>query len=230
MKSLKTTHLLTLCGMVALTASCAHAQSFFNRKTNGEGQRVNGDSQHRELSMLYVTVPEPKQFVLHDLITIIIDETSRSQSSQSLETSKEFDLEGSLEEFPSLRNLLELQLRNGDSQNEANVRLGGSHESTNEGDFERSDRFTARVTAEIIDVKPNGTLVLEAKKTISNNKGEVQTIVLSGVCRQEDITRDNTVASYNMANLNVFQRTEGEVHKAGTKGLIPKVLEAIFNF
>ncbi len=226
------------CALAALTlglvSTHAHAQSLFERDWQ-QASRQNGtldaDAELRRLSMIYVRVPEPRKFAIHDIITIIIDETSRTESSQSLETEKEFDLNGSLSEFPSLRHLLELQLQNGDSTRlPMRVGVSGEHESTNEGDFERTDRFTARVAATVIDVKPNGTLVLEAKKTISNNQGELQTIVLSGMCREEDVSIDNTVASYNMANLNVFQRTEGEVHKAGTKGLIPRVFEAIFNF
>jgi len=227
MKALPSLAILAL----ACSAGSVQAQSLFNRSFNSEGQALaDPDRELRQLSLIYVRVPEPKAFVQHDIITIIIDETSRTQSSQKLETEKEFDLSGALEEFPSLRKLLDLQLKAGDNNDLASVRVGGQHESTNQGKFERSDRFTARVAATVIDVKPNGTLVLEAKKTVSNNQGELQTIVLSGVCRQEDVSRDNTVASYNIANLSVYQRTEGQVHKAGTKGLIPKVLEAIFNF
>ncbi len=224
----------SLAACLLATSGGAHAQSLFeqrwNQPTDARGI-PDADAELSRLSMLYVGIPEPREYAIHDIITIIIDETSRSQSNQKLETEKDFDLSGSLSEFPSLRHLMELQFQNGDSTRlPMNVGVGGSHESTNEGDFERTDRFTARVAATVIDVKPNGTLVLEARKTISNNQGELQTIVLSGLCRQEDVSTDNSVASYNMADLNVFQRTEGEVHKAGTKGLIPKVFEAIFNF
>lgn len=220
--------------VVLAVAGVARGQSLFNqeRVVPVTAQGVpDPDADLRRLSLLYVGVPEPREFAIHDIITIIIDETSRSKSKQTLDTEKEFKLNGALTQFPSLRHLLETQLQNGDSTSlPARVDANGKHESTNEGEFERTDRFTARVAAHVIDVKPNGTLVLEAKKTISNNQGELQTIVLSGICRQEDVGADNTVASYNIADLNVFQRTEGEVHKSGTKGLIPKVLEAIFNF
>ncbi len=220
--------------VLALASGLAQGQSLFNQERAGPVTALgvpDPDADLRRLSMLYVGVPEPREYAIHDIITIIIDETSRSRSTQTLETEKEFRLDGALTQFPSLRHLLETQLQNGDSTRlPLRVGANGKHETTNEGEFERRDRFTARVAAHVIDVKPNGTLVLEARKTISNNQGELQTIVLSGMCRQEDVSVDNTVASYNIADLNVFQRTEGEVAKSGTKGVIPKVLEAIFNF
>lgn len=217
-----------------IAGPAAMAQSFFNVEHGAPALRSDGRpdaaASLRAHSMLAIELPPPKEFRVHDLVTILIDEVSRAESSQSLETQKDFELEGALEQFPSIRHLLEAQLETGDSNPVVEVGARGEHESTNEGEFRRSDRFTARLTAEIIDVKPNGTIVLEAKKAISNNKGELQSIVLSGVCRQEDISEDNTVSSANIADLRIFQRTEGEVHKGGTKGLIPRVLETIFNF
>lgn len=223
-----------LLAALAAPAAPAAAQSFFNAEhapppLRGDG-RPDPAASLRSHSLLAIELPPPREFRVHDLVTILIDEVSRAESSQSLETQKDFELEAALEQFPSLRHLLEAQLETGDSNPVVEVGARGETESTNEGQFRRADRFTARLTAEIIDVKPNGTIVLEAKKAISNNQGELQSIVLAGVCRQEDISADNTVSSSHIADLRIFQRTEGEVHKGGTKGLIPRVLETIFNF
>jgi len=87
-----------------------------------------------------------------------------------------------------------------------------------EGDAERSDRFIARVTAEIIDVKPNGTLVLEARKSVAFGR-ESKSIVLSGTCREEDVSDANTVTSSQLANLTVVQEMEGDVDRSSKKGL-----------
>ena len=58
------------------------------------------------------------------------------------------------------------------------------------GNYTRNDSFSMKIQAEIIDVKPNGTLTIEARKTIDKN-GETQSTVLSGVCRIADITQNN---------------------------------------
>jgi flagellar L-ring protein precursor FlgH len=183
----------------------------------------------RGTSLLYIEPPKPTEFAVHDLVTIIVEETTRSEASQTLETNKTYDINAAMEQFPSLRHLLELQVQNGDSQREANLGVNFDSDFKGEGDYERTDRFVARITAEVIDVKPNGTVVVEARKRIDKD-GEIQTIILSGTCRREDVTTQNTVLSSQLADLTVSMKTEGQVTKAGKKGIIPRALEGLFNF
>ncbi len=220
------------CGAASAGAPAALAQSFYTRPLEipaGETGAPDPSAPLRSVSMMFVEVPEPRQFDVHDLITIIIDETSRAESNQSLDTKKDYDLSGSVSEFPDLMQLLELRLEPGERSPLAELGIESNQKFKSEGDAERTDRFIARVTAEIIDVKPNGTLVLEARKAVAHGR-EKKTIVLSGTCRQEDVTNANTVSSSQLADLNIVQTTEGDVDRAAKKGLIPRVLETIFNF
>lgn len=180
-------------------------------------------------SMIVVRPPRPRLFEKHQLITIIVDESSRATAEQSLETEKKYNLDAALTHFPSLEQLLELQIENGDSEGQALLELANRHKYEGDGTYERQDRLVARITAEIIDVKPNGLLVLEARKHIEKDE-EKQTMILSGMCRQEDITQNNTVASSQLADLSLVVHHEGRVREAARKGLIPRVLEAIFAF
>ena len=125
--------------------------------------------------------------------------------------------------------LLELRLRQGALSNEALINTDLSNEFKGEGDYERTDRLSTRVTAEILDIKPNGTLVLQARKRIDQN-GESQEYVLSGVCRQEDITTSNTILSTQVADLAVAITNDGEVREAARKGWITRIFEGIFDF
>lgn len=183
----------------------------------------------RGTSLLYIEPPKPAEFAVHDLVTIIVEETTRSEASQTLETNKTYDINAAMEQFPSLRHLLELQVQNGDTQRTADLGVNFDSDFKGEGDYERTDRFVARITAEVIDVKPNGTVVVEARKRIDKD-GEIQTIILSGTCRREDVTTQNTVLSSQLADLTVSMKTEGQVTKAGKKGIIPRALEGLFNF
>ncbi|MEL7474301.1 MAG: flagellar basal body L-ring protein FlgH [Planctomycetota bacterium] len=183
----------------------------------------------RGVSMLVVIPPPPVEFKRHDLVSIIVDEISTTTARHELETTKEYDTTAEFGPFPSLRHLLELQLQNGDSSRTAELGLRGDNEFTGEGEYTRDDRFTARVQAEVIDVKPNGNLVLEARKTIIRDN-EVQIIVLAGVCRGADISQQNTVLSSQIADLTIAMRNEGDVREAAKKGLIPRFLETVFNF
>lgn len=69
----------------------------------------------------------------------------------------------------------------------------------------------------MIDVKPNGNLVVEARESRTSDK-EVTTMVLSGTCRAEDITKNNTIQSAQLADLTVRIEHEGNVKESGEKG------------
>ena len=181
------------------------------------------------VSLLWVPEPEPRVFQKHDIITIIIDEVSTQTSSQTLETEREARMRANLNAMLDLTSLLELRIEQGDTSNLNLIDMDARREFTGEGDYERQDRFSARITATVLEVKPNGTLVLEASKRIAKDK-EIQTIVLSGVVREDDITRQNTVLSSQMANLDITSHHEGEVRDAAKKGLITRVLDSVFAF
>jgi flagellar L-ring protein precursor FlgH len=182
----------------------------------------------REYSYLYLEPPKPATFDVHDLITIIIDENSRQSSEQSLETEKEGTLQVDISQFPSLPMLAEMQLENGIGT-PIEVDLTGTREYEGDGSYERSDRIQDRIQAEVVDVKPNGTLVLEARAFRDSN-GESQLVVLSGVCRREDVTTSNTVMSSQLANKVLIIENEGEIDDAASKGWITRVLDTVFAF
>lgn len=181
------------------------------------------------VSLIAVTPPPPKTFKKNDLIEIIINESSLQKHEQSLDTKKDYTTKSELTKIPSLHDLAELQLRNPANQSKANLELTSNNKFKGEGQYERTDRFTARITAVVLEVKPNGTLVLEAKKSFTSNKEETA-MIMSGVCRSEDITVQNTVQSAQMANLSLTVKNEGDVKDASRKGFIPQVLDTIFNF
>src|SRR5690606_24123486 len=101
-------------------------------------------------------------------------------------------------------------------------------EFTGDGAQERRDTITARITAKVLDVKPNGQVVLEARSSIISD--EEQVMLISGVCRAEDITLTNTVQSTQLADLRLEIHHSGELREAAKKGVLTKLLDTIFNF
>lgn len=224
-------------GLALALAASARGQSLFRPRdetprpaSNDPNEpRVPPNDDLRMSSMLYIDPPRPRQFGLHEQIMILIDENSQQSSNESLETKKDFKLDSKIKSMPSLKDLIEGELRTGASDP---ILTAGAEDKRNfkgEGTYSRNDRLTARIAATVIDVKPNGLLVLEARKTISSN-GETKTLVLSGIARREDVTTSNTVLSSQLADLSLIQNTEGELRDASSKGWISRVLEAIFDF
>ena len=183
-------------------------------------------------SLAAVRLPEPQQFAVNDLITIIIRESIQSESESELGTAKDFSIQGLLSAFPSLqlKDLVNLQLRPSDfDDGQPQVSFNINHDFEGEGEYERSDTFTTRLTARIIDIKPNDTLVLEARKYIRSDKESVK-IIMTGTCRKEDISANNSVLSTQIYDLHLVKEHEGELRDATKKGLITKFFELLFNF
>jgi flagellar L-ring protein precursor FlgH len=226
---------LPACVMLALVgglAPAAAAQSLFLQpiaQPLDESNQPDTQAHIRSASLLFVQKPKPKQFAIHDQVTIIIDERSTVSADATLDTKKDYDLSAALTKFPSLQAFLEGQIENGDSQSRADLGINSKNKFKGEGTYDRTDKFSARITATVIDVKPNGVMVLEARKTIQKDK-ETSLLILSGTCRRDDVTDANTVLSTQLADLNLITKNEGQVKDSSTKGFIPRVLEAIFNF
>lgn len=184
----------------------------------------------RETSFTTVRAAEPRMFQVHDLVQIIVRENSEAESSSSLETEKEAEWDGELDAFPrlALSDLIDFKLRPGEFD-PVELRAQYNQEFQGEGEYERKDSVSDRITARVIDVKPNGLLVLEARKEVVNDQEEL-TLSLTGTCRAEDVSIDNTVLSTQLYDLRLDKQHKGELRKTAKKGILTKVLEGLFNF
>ncbi|MCA9305796.1 MAG: flagellar basal body L-ring protein FlgH [Phycisphaerales bacterium] len=182
------------------------------------------------VSLFHVEPPEPVTFKQNDLVTIIISERSQIDRTQKLEGDKSVDANGQVVSFPDLVKLLtELRAENGRESNLPKVNFDFESTYDGEGKYKRDDKLTARLTARVLEVKPNGTLLLEARTAIKTDD-EDQVMVLSGVCRPEDITNFNTVQSNQMFDLNLVIENKGTVAKNAEKGILTKIFDTIFAF
>ncbi|MHC4416529.1 MAG: flagellar basal body L-ring protein FlgH [Planctomycetota bacterium] len=204
----------------------------------GAGQAAppaaGGPHELQAVSMFAVAEPETRPFQKHDLIQIVVRETSLAKSSQELETEKEAKLEGEITAWPTfqLDELYDLIIKAGRETDAADLpKLDAQFkkEFTGDGEYERRDDFTARLTAEVIEVLPNGNLVLESRTRIKTDEEE-STLKVTGICRQEDVTLANTILSNQLHDLRIEKIHHGELKKTNEKGLITKILDAIFAF
>lgn len=181
-------------------------------------------------TIAYAARPEPREFAEQDLVTIIIRESFEAELESEISTEKGVNYDGAISNFPhlTLKDLLDAQLRPGNSPA---VELGIDYNSEfeGEGEYGRSDSMIGRVQARIIEVKPNGTLVLEARKTLINDE-ERSVLVATGICRAEDITAENSVLSSVIYDLTVEKQHEGSLRDSGRKGLFTRILDFLFNF
>lgn len=97
-----------------------------------------------------------------------------------------------------------------------------SSEYTGGGDITNRQTMTARAAVTVIDVLPNGNMVVEGVRVVRFG-GETQYASLRGVVRPVDLTKENTVLSSNIADAQVEFVTEGSLTEAQKKGWLARL-------
>ncbi|MDB5327699.1 MAG: flgH [Phycisphaerales bacterium] len=174
-----------------------------------------------DMNYFAVAEQKPKTLLKHDLVTIVISEQSEFKSDGTTDTKKDNALDAKIDAIPSLAKFTSAGLLNGFTPE---LKLSGNRSFKGDGSVDRKDTFTTRVQAEVVDVKPNGTLVLQARKRIVTDE-EDQLMVLNGVCRVQDITPDNTVLSTQLFDFDVRKSHSGAVRDATKRGWVPRLLD-----
>ncbi len=183
-----------------------------------------------QVSFFAVPRPEPRVIAKNDLVTIVVREESAFSSEGKSKFDKTAEFKAVIDQFVRLRfGVGDLGVVPNVGSIKPSLGLSAERKSTGDANVERTDSFTARIQARVLDVKPNGTLVLVARKRIKTDD-EQQFLVLSGTCRTADVTVDNTVLSTQLADLDLTKSHKGAVRSATKRGAIPRLIDAIDPF
>ena len=189
-----------------------------------EAPHINRNLVYDRYSWTSVPPPKPKTFKVGDLITVIVRERRAYEADSALETKRRFNLQSDLEAF--------IKLTQGGvgaatfQRGKPNIDYKLDKRLKTEGDAEREDALTMRLTGKIIDVKPNGVLVLEARARIRHDD-EVSVMTLAGTCRKEDVTADNTVLSTQLADKTIVVDNAGALRAASSRGWLLKIIDSL---
>lgn len=103
----------------------------------------------------------------------------------------------------------------------------GSSTTDGKGATTQVGKLTARMTAVVKKVLPNGTMVIEGSRSVQVNK-ETQTFKLSGLIRRDDIRPDNTVLSENIAEAQINVDGKGQINDRQKRGILTRLLDWLF--
>ncbi|WP_448383051.1 flagellar basal body L-ring protein FlgH [Desulfosoma sp.] len=160
-----------------------------------------------------------------DIVTIMVSEQSKASKEAATSTSRvrEYNGEGS---FMGLSTPSQTILQ---PVNKTGYGLSFDNTFTGKGSTKKADSMTAYMTATVTEILPNGNLVIRGSRWTKVND-ELQQIVLEGVVRPMDITRDNTVLSQNIAEAKIFFVGKGPVSRQQKPGILGQILDMIVPF
>jgi len=107
----------------------------------------------------------------------------------------------------------------------------GSAESdfSGKGDTNREGELIATVSARVVEVMPNGNLVLAARKELTIND-EKQILVFSGIARPDDIEADNSIFSSKVADARVYYVGDGVINDKQKPGWLVRAMDKVWPF
>jgi len=161
----------------------------------------------KEYSWIYIDTPEPRQIKLNDIVTIIIDEKSEVTLNSRFNRQRTESFIAELKEFVRLESL---RLGNVAST-EPSIDTTLQERLQTTGQLTDKEGLQTRIAASVVDVLPNGNIVVEARKMIQSNQ-ELWEYTLTGTMRSIDISQNNTVLSEHIANLNIKKTQKGKVY------------------
>lgn len=165
----------------------------------------------------FAVSPLPKRiFRVGDLITVIVRHSSTYKHDGKSEAEREVELKAELKNWLRIHagHLIPAELEAGSPKAEFSL----DRSFKGEGTKERKDEVVTRITCRVIDIKPNGVLVLEGGPDIIETDGEKQVITLTGTCRSEDVSEDNTILSTQLYECHFKRESYGMVRDATRRG------------
>lgn len=148
-----------------------------------------------------------------DLITVIVNETSsanRVGKSDNTKTSNT-NVSAGAGIFSGIKD----------------ASAGNNDNFQAKGSITNSNNLNARITAQVIDVQPNGNLIISGMQSVKQY-GEEQRITLSGIVRIDDITVNNTVLSSLLGNAYIKVDGHGPIASKEQQGMISQIFNFLF--
>lgn len=159
-----------------------------------------------------------------DILTISINETSdmdnKSDRTMSKTTSRDQQFDGNVGIEHLVTNIPSIEFGAGTEY---------SNEFNSKADNKNERSFIDNITVVVIDIMPNGNLVINGtrKRNISD---DIQEIEVSGIVRPSDITYGNMVDSKRIANFNIITKYKGVSAPYNKPGWLGRILDALWPF
>ncbi|MEW5724669.1 MAG: flagellar basal body L-ring protein FlgH [Thermodesulfobacteriota bacterium] len=166
-----------------------------------------------------------------DIITINIVESSKASKNAQTQLGRSNEVQAGISALVGFETYTHPFL----TELDPNFNLGTGINATYESKFKgtgktsRDDNVTAQISARVLQVLPNGQLVIRGSREIKVNN-ETQILVIQGVIRPEDVAADNTILSTYIADAKIDYVGKGDLARQQRQGWLSRLLDIIWPF
>jgi len=155
-----------------------------------------------------------------DVVTILIREVQAVENEEESKQNRKTSLSAKIDAFGIKPNAFDLPMKLAEVSSEKGFEGSAT--------YDKEGRFEARISAVVVDVQPNGNLVVEGRRRIRIDN-EVKTIKVAGIVRPLDLNGSNVVLSENVANASIDYVGDGPLTRATTRGFFGRLFDAVFH-
>ena len=163
-----------------------------------------------------------KSFQVGDVITVLLNESSQASRTQNGTITRE-----------SKNDMVPSGLSSwgaGVGGWMKGIKMDGSSMSNKgTGAADQQATLTGSVAVSVVEVMPNGNLVLRGEKQLALTEGS-EIIQVAGIIRPDDVAPNNTVQSRRLANAQIAYRGSGDLANATKAGWGTSALLKIWPF
>lgn len=154
-----------------------------------------------------------------DLVSIVLDEAPAMTDSGTYSTEKTSSL---AENFTkAINTIFKTKLKGALDGTNGNLSVNGS---TQVG---RTLKLNDKVVAQVVQVLPNGNLLVQGKKSLVSQNERVD-LIISGVVDPKWINQSGEINSSHVANLQFAMNGAGTVSRGQNEGVLDRVIRTVF--
>ena len=162
-----------------------------------------------------------------DIVTVVITETASASKEAKTGTSRGSSVSAGIPNLLNLQSAGLLKNNLGDLSKLLSASTDSSFSGS--GSTTRKENLQATITARVMDVLPNGNLLIEGRRNIKVNN-EDQEIILEGTVRPRDISADNTVNSIYIADARISYSGRGIISDRQSPGWLMNIIDKVWPF
>ncbi|MHC4570535.1 MAG: flagellar basal body L-ring protein FlgH [Planctomycetota bacterium] len=157
-----------------------------------------------------------------DVLTIKIIEASKVDNKAKRDLKKEVDKSTAFNGELNIDHILP-------SMPGFTMRAVSNNELKSKADYKDERSFVDRVTVVVVDILPNGNLVVMGTRD-RDIAGDIQSIEVSGIVRPSDIAFDNTVMSEQVADFRIVSKNSGVAEPYTRPGWLGRIFDILWPF
>lgn len=169
--------------------------------------------------------PARQKFKKHDLVHVVVRDRTRASTKAEGRADKR---ERWQDEFNKFINFNKGRPKAANLADDPGIDMDLRWREDNIASTKREAELTLTITTKVVDVLPNGHVVLEATRSQKIN-GETEVIKLSGIADPQDIV-DRKISSENMADVEISYSGDGPVNKIEEPSMLGKFFRWVWPF